>query len=467
MNQSKKLVHSNEIGLFIVLLAISIVCYIFLLFSIIGVLIIGVIWLLSFIAHGVMVGHIRSNGVKLTNSQYPEVHEKVKELCKDMSISLPDVYVVESAGILNAFATRLLGRNMVVLYSDIFELIEENAREEVNFIIAHELAHIKRNHIMKQIFLLPGNIIPFLGSAYSRACEYTCDRMAAHYINTGTAAPKGLMVLAIGKKLYNTVNKEAYIQQLQKEKSFFVWLSESISTHPPLPKRIAEVEHFLDIREREQFPVPIKKLAIIFVVGFILTIGATGVSLLAYQYIGTEMTEVFVDDINQSEEEYLLDLESTPLLDSIYNQDYELFQSLLLEEDITQTDIDGWNALHFASFFAEDDLMLKDLLKAGILPDEKESSGLTSLHVAIDSVYAPVEKVALLLNYGANPNEIDQDGLTPLMYSVYNDSDENIKMVELLLQAGADVQIVDNGGFSALDYAKDAGAEQLVKLLSE
>ncbi|MBM7870707.1 beta-lactamase regulating signal transducer with metallopeptidase domain [Clostridium pascui] len=60
-----------------------------------------------------------------------------------------DVHVVESGGILN--------------------------------IIAHELAHIKRNHIIKQTLILPAMWIPFLGETYSKSCEYTCDRMAANY----------------------------------------------------------------------------------------------------------------------------------------------------------------------------------------------------------------------------------------------------------------------------------------------
>ena len=93
-----------------------------------------------FFAHGIKIGQIRSNGVKISPLQYPKVYERVIDLSTRMEIGkVPDVYVVESSGILNAFATRLLGRNIIVLYSDIFELIEEEAEEEVTFIIAHDL----------------------------------------------------------------------------------------------------------------------------------------------------------------------------------------------------------------------------------------------------------------------------------------------------------------------------------------
>ncbi|MEI5906994.1 ankyrin repeat domain-containing protein [Bacillus spongiae] len=490
MNQSKKLVHSNETGLFVVLLVLSIIIYALLIkiFSFIGVFYLALFLLIVFISKGLMVGQIRSNAVKITESQYPEIHSKVVELCKSMSIkSIPDVYVMESSGMLNAFATKLLGRNMVVLFSGVFELIEEEAEDEVTFIIAHELAHIQRKHIFKQLLILPANLVPFLGSAYSRACEYTCDRMAAHYTNAVTPATNGLTVLAIGKQLYSSVDKEAYIQQLKNEKSFFVWLSECLSTHPHLPKRIAEVERFMEMREKVKFPLPLKKLAILSALGFTVTIGGYAALLLVVQSIDPEKIEAFAEALDPSseeylsedeyaddeyaedeyltDEEYLLEMEATPLMGAIYYEDYEEFQSLLSNETITETDINGWNALHYASFFPSDEQMLKDLLEAGMLPDTKDNNGVTGIHWAIQSEYASDYKVELLLSSGADPNVIDEFGMTPLMYSIYFPS--NIELVEMLLNAGADVQVVDNDGFTALDYATEYGSERLVNLLSE
>jgi Zn-dependent protease with chaperone function len=92
-----------------------------------------------------MLGNIRTNGVRLNPEQFPNVYKRVQELCDKMEMPfVPDVYVMESSGALNAFATRFFGRNMVVLYSTIFELIEQEAEDELTFVIAHELAHIKR-----------------------------------------------------------------------------------------------------------------------------------------------------------------------------------------------------------------------------------------------------------------------------------------------------------------------------------
>lgn len=70
---------------------------------------------------------------------------------------------------------------MVVLYSDFIDIADDSEDFDIDYIIAHELAHIKRNHIAKSILLSLSMWVPFLGTSYSRMAEYTCDRMAAYY----------------------------------------------------------------------------------------------------------------------------------------------------------------------------------------------------------------------------------------------------------------------------------------------
>ena len=134
---------------------------------------------------------------------------------------VPDIYIVESGGKLNAFATRFFGRNMVVIYSEIFELYKNEGEDELSFVIAHELAHIKRRHISKMMFILPAMWIPGLGELYLRACEYTCDRYAAFYVGNTKAAQNSLTILAVGKGLYHDVNRIAYLDQMMYERGIF------------------------------------------------------------------------------------------------------------------------------------------------------------------------------------------------------------------------------------------------------
>ncbi|WP_279402044.1 M48 family metallopeptidase [Piscibacillus salipiscarius] len=206
--------------------------------------------MVSFIINGLFIANIRNNGVKVTEKQFPKIAHRTREIANNMGlIKVPDVFIIQSGGLLNAFATKFFGRNFVVLYSDIVEIIEQGNDEELEFIIAHELAHVKRRHVTKNTLLLPAMYTPFLGKAYSRACEYTCDRMAAIYTGNINASINALMILASGKYLYDQVNLEEYISQQRMEGGFFIWLSHITSTHPPLPHRIQKMKHISDAPE--------------------------------------------------------------------------------------------------------------------------------------------------------------------------------------------------------------------------
>ena len=248
-----QLVHHKEGIYFALTLLFSILTYVALLFSIIGIAMIIVLMLISYFFHAISMASIRRNGVRLSERQFPELYQKAVKLAGDMEIEkMPAIYVLESMGTLNAFATRFFGKNMVVVYSEIFDLSEEEREEELLFVLAHEFAHIKRRHVLVHLLLLPAMFIPFLGEAYLRACEYTCDRYAAYYVGNLDAAKEALSMLAIGKKLSSKMSKEAYVEQIREESGFFTWLSEKLSSHPDLPKRINALDHWVN---PEQYPL--------------------------------------------------------------------------------------------------------------------------------------------------------------------------------------------------------------------
>jgi Zn-dependent protease with chaperone function len=190
-----------------------------------------------FIFHGVMIGQIRGNGVRVSERQFPELMAMARQQSRRLDMQVPDVFVVQSGGILNAFATRFLGRNFVILYSDVLALATQKGEKAVSFVLGHELGHVKRRHMTRRALLYPAMIVPFLGSAYSRACEYTCDRIGNALEPEGSV--DGLLVLAAGRDLYNQVDAEAYAEQRRTESGFFVRLAEILATHPNLTKRVA------------------------------------------------------------------------------------------------------------------------------------------------------------------------------------------------------------------------------------
>lgn len=206
-----------------------------------GLYIFFIIFIILF-SHILAVGHLMGNGVRVTEKQFPELWASFVKAAKALDIKkLPSFYLVESGGMLNAFATRLFTRNYVALYADVAELAYEGDEDTVSFVITHELIHVKRNHMIKGLIILPAAMIPFLRKAWQRACEYSCDAGAA--IHEPKGAVKGLSLLAAGKKLSSKINIDAYLESFQAEKSIWKGLAELFASHPHLPKRINAIRN--------------------------------------------------------------------------------------------------------------------------------------------------------------------------------------------------------------------------------
>lgn len=445
------LIHKKENRYFVLALIFSVFIYLCLFISIIFIFILPILILLPLFAQAIMMASIRTNGVRITPRQFPEVFAIAQAQCERMGFTVvPDLYVMESSGILNAFASRFFGRNMVVLYSDLFEMIQAGGEKELTFVISHELAHIKRNHLSKQLLILPALWLPFLGEAYSRACEYTCDRMAAYYTNDAEAAMNGLTILAIGKTLYKRVDREEYLLQSSYEKGLFVWLAEKLSTHPPLPKRIYAIQQYAGISSNIIFKTSSSRIALIIVLAVILVLGGSVT-------IGVTFSK--------SIDTFMSSLDGPPtddqMLGAASEADLELVKSLLnAGGNPNAADDEGWTALMWAAQLNET-AIASSLIDAGAqLNVIEQSYEETALTIALYN--ESIEMVALLLDEGANPNLQDSSGWTPLMTAAKNG---DIEGAELLLKAGADPLKVDETGYTAEDYALDAGFDELAELL--
>lgn len=252
------LVHAKENGYFAICVLVSLVIY----YALIRIVLSGtgaagvvlfytiVIVFAYFMFHGLMLGQIRGNGIRVSEHQFPELMAMANEHSRRLGMDdTPDVFILQSGGVLNAFATRFLGRNFVVLYSDVLALATQKGEKAVSFVLGHELGHVKRKHMTRRVLLYPSMIVPFLGGAYSRACEYTCDNIGNALQPDGSV--DGLLVLAAGRELYTQVNRTEFANQRKTERGFFVVLAELLSTHPNLTKRVAA----LDSRTREA-PAP-------------------------------------------------------------------------------------------------------------------------------------------------------------------------------------------------------------------
>jgi len=155
---------------------------------------------------------------------------------------IPEAYLIHGDGVFNAFATRFLGRNFIALYSDVVDALE-NHPEAINFYIGHELGHIHRKHLIWSPILMPGSFLPLLGSAYYRACEYTCDRYGLACCQSPIDAKYGIAALAAGSSRWQTMNIDQYVAQKKHTGGFWMSFHELIPDYPWLVKRMSVIHN--------------------------------------------------------------------------------------------------------------------------------------------------------------------------------------------------------------------------------
>jgi heat shock protein HtpX len=217
----------------------------------------------------------------LEKDEYPELHQTVEKLCKEADLPLPKIAIMQSP-VPNAFATGRSPKHAVVACTDsIMRLLN---KEELEAVLAHELSHVKNRDIltmtmasfiamiasmiMQSFFFSAmfggrnregsgGTIIIWIVSivvyavstllilALSRYREFAADRGSALI----TKNPKALMsALSKISGRMDAVPPEAKAK-VEAANAFFIIpalsgrsFMELLSTHPPLEKRIANLE---------------------------------------------------------------------------------------------------------------------------------------------------------------------------------------------------------------------------------
>jgi heat shock protein HtpX len=217
----------------------------------------------------------------LEKDEYPELHQTVEKLCREADLPLPRIAIMQSP-VPNAFATGRSPKHAVVACTDsIMRLLN---KDELEAVLAHELSHVKNRDIltmtmasfiamiasmiMQSFFFSAmfggrnregsgGTIIIWIVSivvyavstllilALSRYREFAADRGSALI----TKNPKALMsALSKISGRMDTVPSEAKAK-VEAANAFFIIpaisgrsFMELLSTHPPLEKRIANLE---------------------------------------------------------------------------------------------------------------------------------------------------------------------------------------------------------------------------------
>ena len=283
--------YKGEVPLRTLMVIIGIVLWIVLVVSVIGLVYGLAIGALLLFTHVVMISHIRGSSIKLSPKQMPVLHERVVRLSKRIGLKkVPDAYLLQSNGVLNAFATRLGSRNFIVLHSDIIRACGDNS-DALEFIIGHELGHLHRGHLRWRWLKAPAQIIPLLGTAYSRACEYTCDRYGAAVCADPKHKYDALCILAAGGAHARSVNPREFVAQERDLNTVFMKLGSWFSTHPHLASRVAALEPTLKAAPESEVGATLGALLLVMLLVAVPVAGTTWVIKDAIQSTVTRIKQ--------------------------------------------------------------------------------------------------------------------------------------------------------------------------------
>ena len=163
-----ELVYPREVSLGAITLVLGLIGWRLLVVLTVGIALVYLLFgfLFYLFAHSAFISWLRGNAVLLSQAQLPDLRERFEACCKRLGMEeMPEAYLMQGGGTLNAFATRFLGRNYVVLLSDIVDAMEEHP-DGVSFYFGHELGHIRRHHLTGNLLRAPVLWLPLLGAAY-------------------------------------------------------------------------------------------------------------------------------------------------------------------------------------------------------------------------------------------------------------------------------------------------------------
>jgi Zn-dependent protease with chaperone function len=168
----------------------------------------------------------------------PEVHEMARAACEILDLPrLPEIYI-QADGSLNAF-TAGVDKPLIVLNSGCIDLLSS---DELFFVMAHELGHIKSGHVLyyqiAQFLPIIGEII---GAAtfgtgklisvgievallnWQRMAEFTADRAGLLACQDADTAIRAMIKIAgLPQKFYHSINTEDFIAQAREFAGFDV-----------------------------------------------------------------------------------------------------------------------------------------------------------------------------------------------------------------------------------------------------
>ncbi|WP_349292067.1 M48 family metallopeptidase [Halobacterium wangiae] len=212
---------------------------------------------------------LRSVGAEdMPEQQYAQIHQFVEGVSRDMGMEKPRL-MIANMGVPNAFAVGRRGNGTVVVSRELIQILD---REELNGVLAHELAHIDNRDVVMMVLgqgiasvvgiiaqyvvlftgdndladfflaIVVGNLVQFFVMlfvlAISRYREYVADSDAKGVIGRGDPLARALEKIQQGNQRSQNDRLDENVSALCIFGSSKGVLAKLVSTHPPVEERI-------------------------------------------------------------------------------------------------------------------------------------------------------------------------------------------------------------------------------------
>lgn len=187
------------------------------------------------------------NSLKISERQFADIDKIIEENAAQLGIRKPNVFIQQDPYI-NAYAIGFKKPYTIVLTS---ALVESLNRSELDFVVGHEMGHIKLGHSRMLSLISPlGRDIPVLTMIYGnwvRRAEYSADRAGLYLVGGNIKSAVTTMIkMSVGAKLSEKVELDSILEQIQSQmKDLISAGGEFLQTHPYVMNRIeALVEYY-------------------------------------------------------------------------------------------------------------------------------------------------------------------------------------------------------------------------------
>lgn len=187
----------------------------------------------------------------VTEQTIPALAALVAQTAQRLRVAGVQTYIAPGAA-LNAYTFGLAGPPVVVVYSPLLRVMD---RDELQFILGHELGHIQLGHTWLNSLIggLAGIPSPY-GAAvilyvafrwWNRACEFSADRAGLLACGRPDKAVSALVKLATGGAAQSAASQQAALTRLERQDDDLSGLmGEALSTHPLIARRVAALQAF-------------------------------------------------------------------------------------------------------------------------------------------------------------------------------------------------------------------------------